>query len=93
MSTTTETTTIRKTLRGTVVSTAMDKTVVVMVGRFVKHPKYRKYYKVTKKYKAHDEANEYRAGDVVAITACRPLSKTKSFIVTECFEKASQDAE
>ncbi|MCB9808774.1 30S ribosomal protein S17 [Candidatus Nomurabacteria bacterium] len=74
-------TTQTKTLRGVVVSDAMDKTVVVKVNRFVQHPKYHKFYKVSKKYKAHDEENTYKVGDEVEIASCRPLSKDKTFIV------------
>lgn len=70
-----------KTLQGTVVSDAMDKTVVVEVGRFVKHPKYKKFYTISKKYHAHDEKNQFKIGDVVEITETRPISKKKSFIV------------
>lgn len=73
----------QKTLKGTVVSDKMDKTVVVAVSRFVKHPMYGKYYKVTKKYKAHDEANKYKVGDEVSIMLTRPLSKDKHFRVVE----------
>lgn len=69
------------TLRGTVVSDKMDKTVVVAVQRFVKHPKYKKFYKITKKYKAHDENNVYKEGDRVFIQGSRPFSKQKTFIV------------
>ena len=69
----------RKTLRGTVVSDKMDKTVVVLVNRFVKHPKYLKYQKTSKKYKAHDETNSAKVGDVVTIRECRPMSKDKHF--------------
>lgn len=71
----------KKTLRGTVVSDKMDKTVVVLVERFVKHPKYGKYFKKSKKYKAHDESNAAKTGDVVTIAECRPLSKDKHFEV------------
>ncbi len=78
---TTENKTTKKTLQGTVVSDAMDKTVVVEVGRFVKHPKYKKFYTVTKKFHAHDEKNQYKIGDVVEITETLPISKKKSFIV------------
>lgn len=78
---TTENKTNKKTLQGTVVSDAMDKTVVVEVGRFVKHPKYKKFYTISKKYHAHDEENRYKIGDVVEITETRPISKKKSFIV------------
>lgn len=78
---TTENKTNKKTLQGTVVSDAMDKTVVVEVGRFVKHPKYKKFYTITKKYHAHDEKNQYKIGDVVEITETKPISKKKSFVV------------
>ena len=69
----------QKTLRGTVVSDKMDKTVVVAVSRFVKHPLYGKYYQITKKYKAHDEDNKYKAGDKVEIVETKPISKDKKF--------------
>ena len=72
-----------KTLKGVVVSDKMDKTVVVAVTRFVKHPMYGKYYKVTKKYKAHDEANKYKVGDKVEIAPTRPVSKDKHFKVVQ----------
>ena len=72
-----------KTLQGTVVSQSADKTVVVSVPRFVKHPKYKKFYKINKKYQAHDETNQYQINDVVKIVECRPISKTKKFKVTE----------
>ena len=71
----------RKTLKGTVVSDKMDKTVVVSVQRFVKHPKYQKFQKSSKRYKAHDETNTYKVGDAVTIRECRPLSKDKTFEV------------
>ena len=71
------------TLSGVVVSDKMNKTVVVSVSRFVKHPKYGKFYKINKKYKAHDEANEYKIGDKVEITETRPISKNKHFKVLE----------
>ena len=70
-------------LSGVVVSNKMDKTVVVSVSRFVKHPKYGKYYKVSKKYKAHDENNKYQVGDKVSLIESRPISKDKKFIVAE----------
>ncbi len=69
------------TLSGVVVSDKMDKTVVVSVSRFVKHPKYGKFYKINKKYKAHDEENKYKTGDKVEITETRPISKDKRFKV------------
>ena len=70
-----------KKLKGIIVSDAMDKTVVVSVDRFVKHPKYKKYVKKTKRYKAHDEKEEYNVGETVMIQECRPLSKDKHFEV------------
>lgn len=70
-----------KTLSGKVVSDAMDKTVVVEVGRFVKHPKYKKFYTISKKYHAHDEENRYKIGDAVEIVETKPISKKKTFRV------------
>ncbi len=70
-----------KKLRGRVVSDKMDKTIVVLVDRFVKHPKYGKYQKVSKKYKAHDADNKCKIGDAVTIEECKPFSKDKSFRV------------
>lgn len=77
----TKTTTTAKKLQGTVVSDKMMKTVTVLVNRFVKHPKYGKYMKISKKYKAHDEAGQYKMGDEVIIAECRPISKDKTFTV------------
>ena len=68
-------------LKGVVVSDKMDKTVIVSVSRFVKHPLYGKFYKVSKKYKAHDEENKYKVGDKVEIVETRPISKDKHFKV------------
>lgn len=68
-------------LSGVVVSDKMDKTVVVSVSRFVKHPKYGKFYKINKKYKAHDEENKYKIKDKVQIIETRPISKDKRFKV------------
>lgn len=72
-----------KTLNGVVVSDKMQKTVVVLVERYVKHPKYQKFITRTKKYKAHDEAGSAKMGDKVMIKSCRPMSKDKSFILME----------
>ena len=72
-----ETTAKKKIMKGVVISDKMDKTVVVSVTRFVKHPKYHKYVKITKKFKAHDEDNTSKTGDNVEITEIRPLSKDK----------------
>ncbi len=68
---------------GTVMSDKMDKTVVVSVTRFIEHPKYGKFYKVSKKYKAHDENNEYHTGDKVEIVETKPISKDKKFKVVK----------
>ncbi len=70
-------------LKGVVVSDKMDKTVVVSVSRFIKHPLYGKFYKVSKKYKAHDEDNKYKVGDKVEIVETRPISKDKRFKVVK----------
>ena len=68
-------------LTGIVVSDKPEKTVVVLVTRYKEHPKYKKRYKVSKKYYAHDEKNQYRKGDKVIIQECRPLSKKKRWVV------------
>ena len=68
-------------LIGIVTSTKMDKTIVIKVERSVRHPKYKKIYTVSKKYKAHDEKNEYKSGDKVVFQACRPYSKDKRWRV------------
>lgn len=70
-------------LQGIVTSDKMDKTVVVSVTRFIKHPKYGKYYKVSKKYKAHDEDNSVKTGDKVKIVETKPISKDKKFKVVK----------
>ena len=77
----TKNTTNKKKLTGTIVSDKMVKTVTVLVERFVKHPKYGKFMKISKKYKAHDESNTYHEGDKVVIEECRPISKDKAFTV------------
>lgn len=86
--TNTETAKLTRTLTGTVTSDKMDKTVTVLVERRVKHPLYGKYVVESKKYHAHDEANECGVGDKVEIAETRPLSKTKSWKVTRILEKA-----
>ena len=67
--------------RGVVVSAAGSKTIVVTVERSKLHPKYLKRFKVTKKYKVHDERNQYRVGDAVRFVETRPLSKDKRWRV------------
>lgn len=74
---------IRRKMVGLVVSDKMQKTRVVAVTRLKRHPKYHKYYKVTRRYKAHDEKNEYKVGDKVVIFETRPLSKEKRWIIVE----------
>lgn len=70
-----------RTLHGKVVSDKMDKTVVVAVSSLKEHPLYRKKYKVTTKFKAHDETNSCVVGDLVEITETRPLSRDKHWLV------------
>jgi small subunit ribosomal protein S17 len=72
----------KKTLQGVVVSDKMQKTLVVTVERYVKHPKYGKYFTISKKYKAHYEGDDIKVGDKVTIVECRPRSKDKHFEVT-----------
>ncbi len=78
----------RKTKVGKVVSDKMDKTVVVAVETFVKHPLYKKRVKKTTKLKAHDELNECNTGDTVKIMETRPLSKDKRWRLLNIIEKA-----
>lgn len=78
----------RLALVGTVVSDKMEKTVVVQVERVSRHPLYGKVIKSHKKYKAHDETNDAKVGDVVQIRECRPISKDKKFYVETILERA-----
>lgn len=78
----------RKVYRGTVVSDAMDKTVVVEVKTSKRHPLYGKRVNYSKRFKAHDETNEIKVGDIVEIVETRPLSATKYFRVNKLVEKA-----
>ncbi|MFJ2994737.1 30S ribosomal protein S17 [Pandoraea sp. NPDC087047] len=79
---------LKRTLVGKVVSDKMDKTVTVLVERQMKHPLYGKYIVRSKKYHAHDEANQYKEGDMVEIQESRPLSKTKAWTVARLVEAA-----
>lgn len=79
---------IRKTMVGTVVSDRMDKTIVVLVQRLVKHPLYQKYVRRRARYKAHDEKNACRLGDRVLIMETRPLSREKCWRVKEVLQRA-----
>jgi small subunit ribosomal protein S17 len=84
----------RKQFSGVVVSDTAEKTRTVLVNRFVKHPKYGKYQKGSKKFKAHDEENAYHKGDTVQIEECRPISKEKHFRIVsgEHLSKAQAEA-
>lgn len=79
---------IRKEKVGVVVSDKMEKTVVVLVERTIRHPLYKKTIRRSKKFKAHDEANRCKEGDKVRIEETRPLSKDKTWRVVEILETA-----
>lgn len=80
-----------RTREGVVVSAAMDKTIVVSVKRKIKHAQYKKYINVSKRYVAHDEANECGVGDRVIIRESRPLSKLKRWRLRSVVDKAIKD--
>jgi small subunit ribosomal protein S17 len=71
----------RRVLQGVVVSDKGDKTITVLVERRVMHPVYKKFIKLSKKYRAHDEGNVCHVGDTVRIRECRPISKSKTWEV------------
>lgn len=77
-----------RTVQGRVTSNKMDKTITVMVERTVKHPIYGKFIKRSTKLHAHDDANVCKEGDIVNITECRPLSKSKTWMLVEVVTKA-----
>lgn len=77
-----------RTLTGVVSSNGMDKSIVVLTERYVKHSKYKKYIKKSTKVMAHDELNTCGVGDSVTIEECRPLSKNKSWTLLTLDEKA-----
>jgi small subunit ribosomal protein S17 len=79
---------LRKTRTGVVTSNKMEKTITVTVVRKLKHPKYGKFVKKSKKFHAHDENNTAQPGDLVKIMETRPLSKTKRWRLVEILEKA-----
>ena len=81
-----------RTLRGTVVSDKMDKTVVVAVHTVKEHPIYRKKVKVTTKFKAHDAENTCHIGDLVEITETRPLSRDKRWLVARKVKALEMEA-
>ena len=77
-----------RTVRGSVISARMDKSITVLVERQLKHPLYKKYVRRSTRLHAHDESNDCREGDTVLIEECRPLSKTKSWRLVEVLERA-----
>lgn len=79
-----------KILEGTVVKTAMKDTATVEVESYVKHPKYKKYMRRSKKFLVHDEGNTAQVGDKVSIRETRPISKRKHFILVKSGERSSQ---
>ncbi len=81
----------KQSLTGVVVSDKMDKTRVVLVTRYEQHPKYKKFIKLQKRYKAHDAANTYQIGDKVRMEAIAPVSRHKQFAIVE--KLGSQDVE
>ncbi len=83
-----ETRKLRKERIGTVVSNKMDKSIVIVVERKVKHPMYGKFVKKTTKFMAHDEKNDSNIGDIVRIMETRPLSKNKCWRLVEIIERA-----
>ncbi|MEG3765928.1 30S ribosomal protein S17 [Alteromonas sp. 14N.309.X.WAT.G.H12] len=78
-----------RTVQGRVVSNKMDKSITVVVERFVKHPIYGKFIKRSTKLHAHDENNVCKEGDTVTLRECRPLSKNKTWTLVDVVEKAS----
>lgn len=79
-----------RSVTGRVVSNKMDKTAAVLVERLVKHPVYGKYVKRSTKFLVHDENNQCQEGDIVSITSCRPVSKSKSFKLVEVLETSGK---
>ena len=80
---------LKRTLTGKVVSNKMDKSVIVLIERRVKHPVYGKYITRSTKLHAHDENNVCKEGDIVTIAECRPISKTKAWALVEVVETAA----
>jgi len=84
-----EETKTKRSVTGKVISNKMDKTITVMVERKVKHPVYGKYIKRSTKLHAHDASNECNEGDLVTVVACRPLSKSKKWMLENIVERAT----
>ena len=83
----------RRTMVGTVVSNKMQKTIVVKVDRRVRDNLYKKYVTKSRRFKAHDEKNDARIGDLVSVVESRPLSKDKRFVLQKIIRRAGQAAE
>jgi small subunit ribosomal protein S17 len=81
----------QRTVIGRVVSNKMDKTVAVAIERVIKHETYGKYIRRTSKVLAHDETNDCKEGDRVAISECRPMSKRKAWQVVNVIERAAEE--
>lgn len=79
---------VLRTQIGKVISNKMDKSITVLIERKVKHPKYKKFIKRSTKLHVHDERNTCREGDKVLIKECRPISKTKAWVLHEVLERA-----
>lgn len=77
-----------RTLQGRVISDKMDKSITVLIERRVKHPIYGKFMSRSTKLHAHDETNQCKTGDLVTIRECRPMSKTKNWMLVDVVEKA-----
>lgn len=84
---------IFRTKKGTIVSDKMDKTAVVKVDRLKEHPRYKKRYRISRRYKAHDPKNEYKVGDKVIIQECRPLSKGKKWRIISRVNPSARQSE
>ena len=78
---------VRRSVRGSVISARMDKSITVLVVRQFKHPLYKKYIRRSTRLHAHDESNDCREGDIVVIEECRPLSKMKSWRLIRVLER------
>jgi|SRR3989344_1243212 len=78
----------RKTLKGLIVSDTMKDTAVILVERYIKHPKYGKFMRLRKKYKVHNAGNKYKLGERVIAEECRPISRHKRFTIIETLSPA-----
>lgn len=83
-------TAIKRTFSGRVISDKMNKSATVLIERKVQHPKYGKFVRRTTKLHVHDENNECKAGDLVMVEECRPISKTKCWRLVKVLEQTSQ---